>query len=351
MFPLNFPFTILHKHAQPCERVLDPFCGRGTTNYASRLLGLPSIGIDSSAVATAIARAKLANTNPVAIVRAARRILAETPEPQDLPKGEFWDWAFEASVLHTLCRLREGLLQNCRSDARIALRAILMGALHGPRPKYRQSYLSNQAPRTYAPKPRYAVKFWQSRGLLPQSVDALAIIEERAQRYFGVANHEGTGTVLMADSREPATFSQLRRQTPVHWVITSPPYYGMRTYIPDQWLRSWLLGGPSTVEYSMAGQMQHHSADSLAMQLQQVWINVGTCVATNARMVIRFGGINDRKADPQAIISGSLAETGWVVTDTVSAGVASAGRRQADHFARAKHAAIDEYDVWARWTR
>ena len=26
-------------------------------------------------------------------------------------------------------------------------------------------------------------------------------------------------------------------------VITSPPYLGMRTYLPDQWLRYWALGG------------------------------------------------------------------------------------------------------------
>jgi hypothetical protein len=47
MYPLSFPLKILQRHAQPESWVLDPFCGRGTTNYAARLLGLPTIGIDS----------------------------------------------------------------------------------------------------------------------------------------------------------------------------------------------------------------------------------------------------------------------------------------------------------------
>ena len=47
MFPLDFPLGILKVHAKPGARVLDPFCGRGTTNFAARLLGLDTIGIDA----------------------------------------------------------------------------------------------------------------------------------------------------------------------------------------------------------------------------------------------------------------------------------------------------------------
>ncbi|WP_338066098.1 DNA methyltransferase, partial [Hydrogenibacillus schlegelii] len=40
MFPLDFPLSHL-KEARREDWVLDPFCGRGTTLYAARLLGLP----------------------------------------------------------------------------------------------------------------------------------------------------------------------------------------------------------------------------------------------------------------------------------------------------------------------
>ena len=59
MFPLRLPHAILCRRARAGDRVLDPFCGRGTTNYAARLCGLDSVGVDSSAVAAAIAAAKV----------------------------------------------------------------------------------------------------------------------------------------------------------------------------------------------------------------------------------------------------------------------------------------------------
>src|SRR5579859_2970360 len=216
MFPLDFPYTILRAHAQPGEWVIDPFCGRGTTNYASRVLGLPSIGIDSNPVAVALSQAKLANTSPALIMQVTRRILDEVPVPGDLPEGEFWEWAFHQDVLHLLCRLREGLLRNCRSDARKALRAIILGALHGPRFKLRASYFSNQSPRTYAPKPRYAVNYWKARNLLPLPVDVMDIIAVRAQRYYANETTRAVGRIIAGDSRSRTIYSQLTAEQAVH---------------------------------------------------------------------------------------------------------------------------------------
>ncbi len=260
MFPLEFPLGVL-RDARPGEWVMDPFCGRGTTNYAARSLGLPSIGLDSSPVAVALTQAKLANTSPTVIVAAARRLLDGRPEPSAMPEGEFWRWAFHEDVLRVLCRLREGLLENCGSDARKALRAILMGALHGPRPKSRPTYFSNQSPRTYAPKPRYAVGYWKKHDLAPEPVDVLRIVSERAERYYAKEEQGVVGKVVCG--------------------------------------------------------------------------------------VVRFGGINDRKADPLSIIEASLRGSGFEVRAVTPAGSASSGQRQALHFARSSGEAREEHDVWA----
>src|SRR6266850_7426721 len=75
MFPLEFPLRVLKRRKETCKRVLDPFCGRGTTMYAGRLLGLHSYGIDSNPVAVAISEGKLANTTPVRILRCLDEIL------------------------------------------------------------------------------------------------------------------------------------------------------------------------------------------------------------------------------------------------------------------------------------
>ncbi|MCG3206911.1 MAG: hypothetical protein FOGNACKC_00510 [Anaerolineae bacterium] len=346
MFPLDFPYSVLQRYAEPEEWVLDPFCGRGTTNYASRVLGLPSIGIDSSPVAVAISEAKLANTSPKAIVKVANRIL-DSVKTAEIPTGEFWELAYHKTVLSLLCRLRAGLNDDCRSNARKALRAIILGALHGPQNKTIDSYFSNQSQRTYAPKPKYAVKFWKEKNFEPKPVNVLEIIKQRAERYYLEETVKAKGRIIKGDSREQSTFSQIDQN--ITWVLTSPPYYGMRTYVPDQWLRMWFLGGKAEVDYSMNGQIDHPSPSLFAAQLNQVWRNVGVKCQPHAQLVVRFGGVNDRKADPQEIIMTSLRNSGWEVREIVSAGFASEGRRQAVHINQAIKAPKEEYDIWAVW--
>ncbi len=349
MFPLDFPYSILSQSALSKEWVLDPFCGRGTTNYASRILGLPSVGVDNSPVAVALSQAKLANTSPHMVMREAFQILEEVPVALDVPTGEFWEWAFQKDVLPIICRFREGFLKNCVSDTRKALRAVIMGALHGPQLKGRPSYFSNQSQRTYAPKPGYAVNFWKSRGLTPQKVDVLQIIEVRAMRYYSQENMNAVGTIVYGDSREESTYANISLEQKVGWVITSPPYYGMRTYISDQWLRAWFLGGPSTVDYSTSGQVSHASPEIFASQLKKVWVNAGKLCIPEARLVIRFGAINERKVDALSLLKLSLQDSGWATTKVKSAGFASEGRRQALHFSHSRKEAMEEHDVWAVW--
>lgn len=347
MFPLDFPYTVLRDAPSKNAWVLDPFCGRGTTNYASRLLGMSSIGIDSSPVAAALTAAKLANTTPMAILRAVDEILGEVSSPLDMPTAEFWQWAYDTATLQLLCRLREGLLARCDTDARVALRAILMGALHGPLAKSAPSYFSNQSPRTYAPKPAYAVRFWQARHLRPSPVDVRSVIARRAERYYGQEVSQACGKAVLGDSRDAELIKAHAPQEAIAWIITSPPYYGLNTYIPDQWLRHWFVGGPSSVDYASRDQLMHTSPAVFAAQLRQVWQNVAIVAAGHARLVVRFGGINERRVDPLDIIQTSLRDSGWRITETRPAGSASQGRRQAEHFSQSQRSAVEEHDVFA----
>src|SRR5690349_17246416 len=128
MFPLDFPLSVLGRRAHRSDHVLDPFCGRGTTNFAARLLGLNSLGIDSSPVATAITAAKLVNTTPIDILAELNCMLAGR-RAAARPAGEFWSWAFHDEALEVLCRIRAMLLDDCSTPERIALRGIILGAL------------------------------------------------------------------------------------------------------------------------------------------------------------------------------------------------------------------------------
>lgn len=340
MFPLRFPYGILARSAENGHRVLDPFCGRGTTNYAARLRGLDSVGIDSSPIAAAIAGAKVVAPTPSETMSAYASLLESVPDAE-VPEGEFWRWAFAPRTLKTICRLRQALLQDCSTAAHKAVRGILLGALHGPAAK-KPSYFSNQAPRTFAPKPRYSVSFWKERRLRPTERDVTVIVSVRAHRYYGNEQTKPLGRILCADSRElPAGLGRF------DWVISSPPYYGMRTYVPDQWLRNWFLGGPETPDYSVAGQVTHLRPDAFADDLRRVWAGAAKAARPQARLIVRFGGINDRKAEPLDVLKDSLRDSGWRTTTIRAAGTAAKGRRQALAFAAERTTPREEYDLWA----
>ncbi len=117
MFPLDFPLRVLSGRAKQGGWVVDPFCGRGTTNFAARLLGLPSFGVDSSPVAVALTRAKLANARSTDVVRVTKSILDSIPSSVPVPEGVFWELAFETSVLQRICWLRQELLRDCSNEA------------------------------------------------------------------------------------------------------------------------------------------------------------------------------------------------------------------------------------------
>ena len=348
MFPLDFPMSVL-KDARHGV-VVDPFCGRGTTNLAARVRGLPTVAVDSSPVAIAATAAKLSRgkARPESIVALAKEYLSANKKPT-IPVGPFWELAYDAEVLRAICAIREGLLESHLSDAARALRGIMLGALHGPKHKNGESsYFSNQAPRTYGPKPAYAVKFWKERGLRPPKVDPIKIIELRAARAFSGAIPPVRSRTHLGDSRTVSWSEIIGDLGPVQHVVTSPPYYGLRSYRPDQWLREWFLGGSDSVCYTAEAQVDHGSPEKFANDLATVWSRLEPVAAADARMVIRFGAINDRPVDPADIVRASIAPTGWRIVHIRKAGVASRGRRQAETFRGAISPAVEEIDVYCR---
>lgn len=345
MFPLDFPLQQLDE-TPGATRVLDPFCGRGTTLYAARLAGLPSVGIDINPVAAAIAKAKLVQATPTAVVRLAHQILDEGLR-DDVPEGEFWQWCYEGETLREIVTLRASLMKLDTPTAAM-LRAIILGILHGPRNKGLPSYLSNQMPRTYASKPAYAVKFWKKRELEPVRIPTLDVIARRAERTLKSVPIAQAGQVYLGDSTE--ILRGLRQKFDL--VVTSPPYYGMRTYVPDQWLRSWFLGGLPEVPYGTSGQIARQpNQEAFVKALADVWAATADRCHQGARLAIRFGAIPSARTDPEQLILSSIqkADAGWVIKDVHPAGVSPKQARQAEQFGRAG-SAIDEIDVVAELT-
>lgn len=346
MFPLSFPLRILRR-ASAGDWVLDPFCGRGSTLFAARLLGLPSVGLDSNPVAAAIAGAKLVSVTGGEIAELAGRLLATGDGGVVVPAGDFWAGCYHPQTLAEVCKLRSRLLENCTTQVEVALRAVLLGILHGPVNKRLPTYLSNQMPRTYATKPKPAVNYWRKRGLEPKRVDVLDAVRRRARFTFDSIPAAVPGRVYQADSR---TFTLPPRERVLRWVITSPPYYGMRSYFPDQWLRNWFLGGPETVLYSTEWQVPHSSEDDFVAGLAEVWRRSAAVCLPGADLIVRFGALPSVSIDPTGLLTRSLreADCGWRVTTVRNAGTAQRGRRQYEQFGPSKSAPVEEIDLYAR---
>lgn len=331
MFPLSFPLSAL-RYASPRAVVLDPFCGRGTSNYAARYLGLRSYGIDTSPVAVAIAKAKLADATHDEVMQLAREILAETRD-YAVPRGAFWQRAYAPDTLDQICRLRAGL-QHRRTDAAALLRGIVLGCLHGPMAKdsAKSGYFSNQMPRTFASKPAYSVRYWRDNQLRAPKIDALKPIERRLERIAAekIPKRKHRGKITRGDSTHATSYAEVPDN--VSYVVTSPPYYGLVTYVQDQWLRNWFVGGPEEIDYGRGEQLSHQSPEHFANALGKVWNHCGDRLKPDGRMVVRFGSIRSRDHAPLDILRSSLnsSKHAWRILRSVDVGTADAGKRQAD---------------------
>ncbi|MFM0626277.1 DNA methyltransferase [Paraburkholderia xenovorans] len=349
MFPLEYPTKVLKKHQKERPVVLDPFCGRGTTLFAARNFQLDAWGIDSSPVAAAIAKAKLASCEINAPLELAAQLIANV-DPQEIPESLFFGRAYHAKALREICALREGLSRlEAESDASVILRAAALGCLHGPLPKNAENagYFSNQMPRTYASKPDYAVRYWKERGLKAPRIDVLRVLRRKIERLAGLATKSPSSfiQVLQGDAQSADVFRSIEAAPSI--VITSPPYYGMRTYVQDQWLRNWFLGGPGHVDYSAGPQLDHGGKEAFSSSLGTVWRNIGerATESESLHMYVRFGIIPSAEVNAKEIFRNSLEESGinWRVVSVRAADSADAGKRQADQM-KADSAAAVEFD-------
>jgi hypothetical protein len=178
----------------------------------------------------------------------------------------------------------------------------------------------------------------------PPVVDVLEVVRVRAKRYLAAKPKATSADVRLGDSRLAKTWGDRK----FRWIITSPPYYGMKTYIPDQWLRNWFVGGLASVDYGpMSCELSHASPANFSDDLRKVWRGLADHADSDARLVIRFGGIHDRDIDAVELLKSSIVESGWRLTTIVHAGNADSGRCQARQFLKKKKLPKAEHDFHA----
>ncbi len=213
---------LLGKHQEDSPTVWDPFCGRGTTIYAARKLGLRTYGLDSSPIATAIAQAKLASAKTTDVIALANKLVAKAP--RDVPDSVFFRRAFSNQTLKEICSLREGLLKAKATSEAAILRAAALGCLHGPLPvgNGTPSYFSNQMPRTFASKPDYSVRFWRAHQLRPPKASVIDVLTKKLERITDLNDKSPSHiqNVKCLDARKAGSFGRVKG--PIVTVIALP---------------------------------------------------------------------------------------------------------------------------------
>lgn len=247
MFPISFVRKSIERHCPPSGRVLDPFCGRGTTTFVASASGRQAFGTDTNPVAWIYASAKLDPCkNATLLLKRTKEIVSQSSGWDRQPENEFQAHAWHPKVLSFLKSARRNLDWRGRKVDR-TLMAIILVHLHA---KLGEG-LSNQMRQSKSMSPDYAVNWWKKRRLSPPNIDIISFFEKKlAWRYrVGVPSTRGRAEVELGDARE---ILPRKTEFDADLVLTSPPYFGVTNYEYDNWIRLWMLGGPSLPSYRAA---------------------------------------------------------------------------------------------------
>ncbi|MGE5579477.1 MAG: DNA methyltransferase [Bacillota bacterium] len=240
-FPLSVPAEAIERLCKSKSIVFDPFCGKGTTLLAAKILGHEAYGMDVAPEAVICSLAKVVHVEPGDI----EAYVSSLPDPQasieNVPDSVrvFFNDVTLGRVISVRDRLLSDMLSGeeaMRSKATFVL-GCLLGILHG----HSSFSLSLPCSHAYSMSPGYVAKYARDHGLQPPVRDVKACLLAKARRCLRDLIPEPTlygvrsGSALECSSVFPELVGR------VDVVITSPPYLNAQTYAKDNWLRMWLL--------------------------------------------------------------------------------------------------------------
>ena len=258
-FVLSFPSHLVRDYldtfgVDSTQRVLDPFCGTGTTLVECKKLGIPSVGIERNPMAGFASRAKVDwSIDPEALVSHAREVAQRTRESlqsegiDDLGVAPLFQTGGQrTAALRSLPPDRIGLLlKNSISPLPLHKTLVLLDTLE----RHRDDALcahERLALATALVSEIGNLHFGPEVGVGKVQEDA-AVIGPWLERVRRMADDlaalqsrpEAEATVHLADSREA---EELLEPSSIDAVITSPPYPNEKDYTRTTRLESVLLG-------------------------------------------------------------------------------------------------------------
>jgi len=218
------------------QRILDPFCGSGTSLVEAAHLGIPGTGFDMNPLAVFIANTKLAalSCDPVQLRKSLKRVATAVnrirkSSAQNSSRHEYLSKWFTPEILTTLESLRLELLK----EAEPVQNFLLTAASNLLRDYSLQDPGDLRIRRRQTPLPtKPFIEAW-----LEFAHEQIAVIEA-VQPLLPCAPTASKS--ILADSRERSSIDELNAS--FDHVITSPPYATALPYIDTQRLSLVWLG-------------------------------------------------------------------------------------------------------------
>lgn len=290
-FPLRVAHQLLARYAGVNSRViLDPFCGKGTSLLASRMLGYSAYGIDVAPEAVICASAKMAGVQLEEVVKYIRKLPTpnERLNPVPAPLKSF----FHAVTLSQILVIRDKLMVDFQSmnekkrDRAAVTLACLLGILHG-----HASYsLSVSSAHAFSMSPAYVGRYALAHGLTPPIQDVRACLIKKISSCLNielpakVPNQVRRGSALNSSAIFPSLVGK------VDLILTSPPYLNAQTYAKDNWLRLWLLGydyRDLQADYLQTGSIQRYED-----KMKSVFVELSAMLKVGGRLICIAGDVN-----------------------------------------------------------
>lgn len=221
----QIPKRAISRWSKPGDRVLDPFCGSGTTLLECAIAGRNSIGVDNNPIATLISRAKTTNYNKrnfdelnslIRIVEKKYHSGFSKPHPQKIlsivPEYDsIYKW-FDEKAVYELAWLKSKISNLDEKTKLLSLVVFSSIILSVSRQDSETRYVAIERPF----KEGYAIKRW-----LTKIKTAIKLTKETSD-LIKKSEHR----VYDADSRKLSFINDNQ----IKLIVTSPPYLNVYDY-------------------------------------------------------------------------------------------------------------------------
>ena len=291
MFPVSFAFEVVAEHTQAGGAVLDPFAGRASSIYAAYASGRVGTGIEINEVGWLYGWVKMAPAKREEVEARLREVAADAEgcitdeQVQEMP--EFFHYCYAPAVLRFLLYARQALHWRIdRVDA--TLMVLILIDLHGKQ----GSALSNQTRQSKAMAPDYSVRWWQAKGFTPPILDPVDFLQTKINRRYrwGIPEFDPAATVQGDCLEQLPLLRETRPQIEGYQLLfTSPPYYNVTSYYNDQWLRRWMLGGPTRpcMQGTNTWEKKFSSRTDYQQLIEQTFRRSAPLLSPNATVYVR----------------------------------------------------------------